>query len=137
MSTEANKALVRRLIEGINTGDLALLEETVAPDYLNHHPAPGQRPGLDGLKELVTASRKAFPDLTYTIEEMVAEQDKVAVRITWRGTHRGEFAGIAPTGRTVTVSALELLHIKDGKIIENWSHHDILALMQQLGALPS
>jgi steroid delta-isomerase-like uncharacterized protein len=137
MPTEANKVIVRRLIEGFNTGDLALLEETVAPQYLNHHPFPGQQPGLDGLKELLTAFRRSFPDLTFTIEEMVAEQDYVTERVSWRGTHRAEFAGIAPTGRTVTVSGIEMFHIADGKIIESWIHHDLLALFQQLGAIPT
>ena len=138
VSLEANQALGRRLlVEDISQGDLALAEEIIAPDFHDHTNPPGMQHGIDGHKAVVTLFRAAFPGLRFVPEEMVAEGDRVAVRTTMHGTHQGEFFGIPPTGRRVTVSGTHILRIADGKIAEHWGNNDDLGLMQQLGVVPT
>ena len=136
MSTEENKALVRRLIEEAwNEGNLATIDEILSPDYVLHIDAPGP-PGREGYKQDVTMHRTAFPDLRFTIEDMVAEGDKVVLRATLRGTHKGEYIGIAPTGKQITLTAISIRRIEGGQIAEEWVELDMLGLMQQLGVVP-
>jgi len=136
MSTEANKALVRRLIEEAwNQGNPDVIDELVSLDYVLHIDAPGP-PGREGYKRDVLMHRTAFPDLRFTIEDMVAEGDKVVLRATLRGTHRGEYIGIAPTGKQITLTAISIRRITDGQIAEEWVEMDMLGLMQQLGVAP-
>lgn len=136
MSTE-NKHILRRFFEEIfNQGNLAVADTIVAADYINHNPAPGEPPGCEGLKQFVTYMRNTFPDLHITVEDQVAEDDKVVTRFTISGTQRREFAGIPPTGRKVTVTALNIHRVSDGQICEGWLNWDALGMMQQLGALP-
>jgi len=138
MSTEQNKALMRRFYEEISKGNLAALDELVAADLVDHSPfVPGQAPGRQGTLELFTMIRAAFPDLHVTVEDMVAEGDKVAVRGTMSGTHKGEFTGIAPTGKQITVGTIEILRIVGGKMVEHWNVIDSLGMMQQLGVVPA
>jgi steroid delta-isomerase-like uncharacterized protein len=138
MSTEQNKAIVRRFIEAVqNEGDLAALDALVAPGYVNHSTPPGVPPDREGLKQLTALFRAAFPDGRMTIEEMVAEGDRVATRKTFRGTHRGELLGLPPTGRAVEIALLDLVRLADGQVVESWSVADELGLLRQLGALPS
>ena len=137
MSAEQNKAILRRFFEEIfNNGDLSVADEIVAADYVNHNPAPGETPGLEGLKEFVTNLRTAFPDVSFTIDDEVAEGDKVVTRWTCRGTHQAEFAGIPASGNHVTFSAINIHHVVDGKIQEAWVKWDTLDFMQQLGVIP-
>ena len=137
MSTEQNKAILRRFFEELfNRGDLSVADEIVAVDYLAHDPAPGETPGLQGLKEFVTSTRTAFPDVTFTIDDEIAEGDKVATRWTFRGTHQDEFAGIPASGNHVTFSALNIHRIVNGKLQEAWLKADTLDYLQQLGAIP-
>ena len=138
MSTEQNKAIVRRFIEAVqNEGDLAALDALAAPGYVNHSTPPGVPPNREGLKQLTALFRAAFPDGRMTIEEMVAEGDRVATRKTFRGTHRGELLGLPPTGRAVEIALLDLVRLADGQVVESWSVADELGLLRQLGALPS
>jgi steroid delta-isomerase-like uncharacterized protein len=139
MSVESNKAIMRRYFdEAWNQGKLDVLDELVAPTYVNHSPGmPGLPPGPQGLKPVFTLFLSAFPDLRYTIEDQVAEGDRVVTRYTMRGTHRGDFAGIAPTGRAVTVTGIQIERLENGQIMEHWRASDDLGLMQQLGRIPS
>jgi steroid delta-isomerase-like uncharacterized protein len=139
MSPGEIKAAARRIYETLNTalraGDLATLDDVIAADAVDHNPAPGQTPGLEGIKRSFGAFRTAFPNLRLTVEEMIAEGDKVAARITTRGTHKGKFLGIPPTGKHVTQTGIDILRIVDGKIVERWGEFDNLSLLQQLGAV--
>jgi len=132
--TEENKTLVWRLFEEvINTGDLNRADALVDRDFVEHNPAPGQGTGLDGFKLLMAMLRAAFPDLRITIDELVAEDDKVSVRLTARGTHEGTFAGVPATGNRVAWEGISMLRISEGRIAERWFHADTAGLMRQLG----
>ena len=132
---EANKALIRRHFAEIwNQYQLHVADELVAPSYRSHFPLPGQPPGIAGFKFAVQALRASFPDLIITIHDLIAEDDKVAARLTARGTHQGSFRGIAPTGRSVEWSGIRIFRIAGGKIVEHWANWDDLGLLQQLGA---
>src|SRR3712207_886963 len=114
MSTEENKALLRRFFEDLfMQGDLAIADEIVAASYVNHNPMPGETPGREGLKQFVTMLRTAFPDAAWTIEDQVAEGEKVVTRFTVTGTHQAEFAGIPATGKSVRGTALNIHRVAD------------------------
>ena len=136
MSIEENKVLLRRLFEEVwNQGNLATVDELLAADYVLHDPAMLIR-GPEGFKAYVSAFRVAFPDLHATIEDQIAQDDKVAMRFTVRATHKGEFQGLPPTGKQITLSGINIQRFVDGKIVENWVNLDALGLLQQLGVLP-
>ena len=135
VSVEANKAVVRRFVgEVLAQGNFAALNALAAPDCLDHAAPPGHPSGLVAISHLVVLWHAAFPDLQITIEDLLGEGEKVAVRATLRGTHRGDFFGVLPTGRQVTVTALELYCLAGGKIVERWAVVDTLGLLHQLGA---
>jgi len=138
MSVEASKALVRRFYEDVvNKGDMRLAEEVLAADYVEHPSFPGTPSGLAGFRQFVAMVATAFPDLHVTVEDVIAEGDKVAARVTVSGTHRGVLLGtIQPTGTHATWTGIDLIRIADGKIVERWSQRDLLGLMQQLGVIP-
>ena len=130
-----NKALVVRFVEAFwSTGNLAAADELMAPDVVIHQPEVG---GIAGLKAFNTAIRVAFPDWHSTPEELLAEGDRVAERGTGRGTQRGEFQGIPPTGKQVAVPGVVFYRIQDGTIAEFRGSFDLLSLLQQLGASPA
>ncbi len=138
MSTTENKAIVRRNFEDAwNKMNLAIVDELFTPDYIGRfaaHPQPVS--GIEACKQFMSGYFVAFPDAHFTIEDMVAEGDKVVARWTVRGTHRGVLAGIPPTGRPITVTGMWILRIAGGKIAEQWGINDTLGLMQQLGVVP-
>jgi steroid delta-isomerase-like uncharacterized protein len=136
MSTEENKALVRRMFEAYNKHSLAGVEELFAPDYVWHGPAAYPDMDLAAMKQVMTPFFTAFPDLHYTLEDLIAEGDKVVWRFTARATHRGEFMGIAATGKVVTYTGIVISRFAGGKCVEDWEQADMLGLMQQLGAVP-
>ncbi len=137
MSTEENKALVRRWGEEVwGKGNLAAIDELLAADIVFNYPPPGVAPNREAYKQTVTMYHVALPDIQYTVEDMIAEGDKVAVRWTGRGTQKGEFMGIAPTGKQVTITGNSILRIAGGKIVEEWTEEDILGVLQQLGVFP-
>jgi len=137
MSLEDNKEVIRAYVETIfNQKQVDRAGELVAPDYVDHAALPGQAPGLEGVKPK-WAMYLAIPDLRVTIEELVAEGDKVAVRRSYAGTHRGELLGIPPTGKQVQIGGISIFRLAQGKIAEHWEQLDRLALMQQLGVLPT
>jgi steroid delta-isomerase-like uncharacterized protein len=140
MSLEANKAIVMQLYEEVfNKGDLDLADKLIAPNAINHDPQlpPSVPIGPQGLKAVVTMLRSAFPDDHHTIEHLVAEGDKVVVRLTHSGTHQGTFLGLPPTGKHITNTSIHIFRFADGKLVEAWANRDDLGLMQQLGAIPA
>jgi len=138
MSIEENKAFMRRMYEEVhNKGNLAVIDEVTAVDFIDHDPMVAELPpGPEGVKQEFSMLRAAFPDLHVTVEDMVAEGDKVVSRLTMRGTHKGEFMGIAPTGKQITVAVIDILRIVGGKIVEHWNIVDNLGMMQQLSVVP-
>ena len=133
-----NVALVRRAVDAFNRGDLAAVDEVFAADYVDHDRFRiGVPPGPAGVKQAWTMFRAAFPDLQASIAELVAAGDKVVVRGSLHGTHRGELIGIPPTGRQVTVTLIDINRIAGGQLVERWAEADMLGLLQQLGALPA
>ena len=138
MSVEHNKALVRRLYEeAFNKGNLAVVDEILAPTYIRHGLAPGAPPGPESTKQVFTMMRTAFPDLRITVEDMVGEGDKVVARMIVRGTHQGEYMGIAPTGKQVTVTTIGIYRFAGSKLEEAWIQMDELGMLQQLGVVPT
>ena len=138
MSAEENKAIVRREAEEIfSQGNLDAADEIYAPDFVGHEPTtPEGIRGLEGARQFAAVYREAFPDLQLTVEDQLAEGDKVATRFTARGTHQGELEGIAPTGNQVEIKGIYISRIAEGKIAEDWTNFDALGLMQQIGAIP-
>ena len=140
MSTEANKAIARRFLEEVfGQGKLAVADEIVAPDHVDRGPnsLPGLPPGPEGSKMIVTVYRNAFPDIQFTIDEQIAEGDKVVTRWTGHGTHKGELAGIPATGKSATVTGIGVDRIVNGKIVESWGIFDQFGMLQQLGVIPA
>ncbi len=137
MSTEENKALVHRLFEeAFNKKNASVIDELLDPNFVNYDfPAPA--PGAEGVKQVTAMFLAAFPDMHVTIEEELAEGDKVITRGYFSGTHRGEFQGIPPTGKTIHVKYIDIWRVQNGKLVENWVQQDILGMMQQLGAIPA
>jgi steroid delta-isomerase-like uncharacterized protein len=137
MSTEENKALARRVIEQMfNEGNLDVADELLALDYVDHDPSlPEDVHGPEGFKQYVGMYRSAFSDLHVQIEDQLAEGDRVATRWTGTGTHDGELAGIAPTGKRVTVPGMEIVRIANGRLVEGWEGYDSGTLMRQLGVM--
>ena len=136
MSIEENKALIRRIYEEMNRQNWAGIEELHAPDAVFHGMPPGISPGLAGAKQLLTPFWTAFPDAHWAVDDLIAEGDKVVARLTFRGAHQGEFMGIPPTGKVVTVTAIAIYRCAGGKGVEHWWNRDDLGLMQQVGAIP-
>ena len=131
---EDSKAVTRRLIEELfNTGNQEIADEVLATDYVDHSPSHPDLPGLENLKRAVGEWRVAFPDTHNVIEDIVAEGDKVAVRWTTHATHRGEFMGIAATGKRIAVTSFGIFRLSGGKIVESWDTFNVVEMMQQLG----
>jgi steroid delta-isomerase-like uncharacterized protein len=138
MSTEDNKALLRRFYEEVfNQKKTAAIDEFIAPNQVDHSAPAGMPGGIEGTKQLIGMYLTAFPDLHFTVEEMIAEGDKVVARLTSRGTHLGTYMGIPPTGKHVTVTAIDIIRIAGGKSREHWLEMDTLGLLQQLGVVPA
>ena len=139
MSTlqEQNKALVRRIFEeGINQNKQGVFEELIAPSYVNHD-VPAPTPGLEGFQMVIGVFLAAFPDMRVTIEEELAEGDKVITRGYFTGTHKGDFQGIPPTGKQIKVKYIDIWLVENGKLVENWVRLDELGMMQLLGVIPT
>lgn len=137
MSTEANKAIVRRVFEEIwEQGNLAAIDELIAPNFVFHDPN-FQLQGRDSYKQMVSATRTAFPDVSGTIDDQIAEGDKVVTRFTQHCTHTGEFVwfGLAPTGQRLTITGIEVNRIEAGKIVDRWLSLDLLGMLQQMGVV--
>ena len=136
MTQEQMIAATRRVIEeGFGEGRLNVLDEVMAPGFVEHQ--AGISPAtVDGVKRSISSLRAAFPDMTLRIEEIVVSGDEAWARSTGRGTHRGPFMGLPATGKPFTVTVMDVCRFEDGKMVEHWGVADQLALMAQIGALP-
>ena len=138
MSAET-KGIARRLLEeAFNSGNLDVVDELLAPEFVNHDAAlPEPTVGVAAAKASIAGYRAAFPDLRLTVELQVAEGEFVTTRWTGRGTHQGDLMGMAATGKQATVTGITIDQIADGRIVESWTNWDTLGLMQQLGVVPA
>jgi len=138
MSTEQNKAIVRQLVEEvINKNNSSLASEILAADIIEHEETPpGVPSGIEGTKMLFAMLHTAFPDFEATINDLIAEDDKVVVFMTWEGTQNGEWMGMPPSGKQMSINVIDIFRAADGKLVEHWGITDSMAMMQQLGAMP-
>jgi steroid delta-isomerase-like uncharacterized protein len=135
--SEENKALVRRFVDEVQSGgNIDVIDELCSPEFVNHSAPPGMPADCEGVKLVTAMFRQAFPDSYFTVENMIAEGDKVATRKTFHGTHEGEFLGIPPTGRPVSIGLIDIVRVADGRVVEHWSIGDSLGMMEQLGVIP-
>ena len=138
MSTEENKAIVRRMTEEFyNQGNVESAERFFAATYVHHDPASPHMRDRDGLKQGLRAFLTGCPDLHITIDQLLAEGDMVTKRWTYHATHTSDLSGLPPTGKRITMSGLELFRLEGGKIVECWLGYDNLSLLQQLGVIPT
>ncbi|HLJ32459.1 MAG TPA: ester cyclase [Ktedonobacteraceae bacterium] len=137
MSTEQNRAHDRRFVEEVwSQGNMSAVDEVLANNYILHDPSRTIH-GPEGFKQFVSMFRSAFPDLHMTIEDQIAEGDKLVRRFKVHGTHQGELQDIPPTGKQVTVSGILISRYENGKLAEDWSNFDALGMLQQLGVIPA
>src|SRR6266536_2416916 len=138
MSSDENKALVRRFYEEIDKGNVEAMDEFVAQDYLDHNPPPfpGIAPGLEGLKQAFRMFQKATPGYHH-IEDQIAEGDKVVTRLTSYGKHEGDLPGAPRTGNDMKMTSITIHRIANGKIVEKWAEKDMISLLQQIGVMPA
>jgi steroid delta-isomerase-like uncharacterized protein len=135
--SERNKTIARKVFEDIQSQrKLALIDELMAGDYVGHTP-PNDIHGPEGARQFEAMLHEAFPDYRVTVEDQIAEGDEVATRWTARGTHKGKFQGMPPTGKQITMSGITIFRIANGKLVEGWNKPDLLGMLQQLGAVPA
>jgi steroid delta-isomerase-like uncharacterized protein len=138
MSQDEIKSIVRYAIEEfLNKGNMTVADELFATHFINHSPSLGTTPDREGLKQYITVVRTIMPDCHFTVEDLIAEGDKVVCRMTVHGTHSGEIMGIPPTGKALTTTATTILRLEGGKVVERWNNTDDLGLLQQIGILPA
>jgi predicted ester cyclase len=131
------KSAHRLVVDGINKGDLSVIDEVLAPNYVEHALPPGMPPTRDGFKMFITAFRQAFPDFSYTIEDELADGDKVVHRLTGKGTMKGDFQGMKASGKTATWQEMHIGRLDaSGKLVEHWATVDQLGMLAQLGFGP-
>jgi steroid delta-isomerase-like uncharacterized protein len=135
VSDEADlRECYRRIIEAIGQDDPNVLGGLLQPDLVDHNPMPDQAPGRDGFKQWMAAVRTTFPDLRGTVNDLLVAEDRVAARVTWRGTHRGDFAGVPATNRPVSFAAFHIVRFAQGRAAEWWGTADLLSALRQIGA---
>jgi steroid delta-isomerase-like uncharacterized protein len=137
MGAEENRRLAQRFFDEVMNGmDATAAEEILAPEFATHHPNFPVARGPEGVLGVLNMLRSAIPDLQYAVQDTIADDATVAVRWLASGTHRGDFMGIQPTGNPVSVSGIDIFHVRAGRIVEGWVNSDILGLMQQFGVIP-
>jgi steroid delta-isomerase-like uncharacterized protein len=136
MSQQANIAATERLGAAVNSGNLNELNTVFAPNVVDRDPASDQQPGPEGFIHFFTGFRAAFPDLTISVEQLVADEDNVAIAYTVTGTHQGDFLGIPATGRQIKARGLQIARFENGQIVERWGSSDQLGILQQIGVNP-
>ena len=131
----ANKKVVRRYFEEVlSIGNLTLIGELISPNYVSHYPAGYELGGgPEDVRQIVTSVRRAFPDVHFTVDDLIAEDEKVVCRWTFQGTQEGDFMGIPATGKKATVMGIAVYRVVNGQIAEAWFTWDALGLMRQLG----
>jgi steroid delta-isomerase-like uncharacterized protein len=136
--TELNKSVIRRFVDEVqNKKDWDVYDELNGPEFVNHSAPPGIPSDREGGKIYLGAFLNAFPDCRFTVDDMIAEGDQVVTKKTFTGTHEAEFAGIPPTGKRVTLQFVDIMRVRDGRIVEHWLSMDQLSFMQQLGVIPT
>jgi len=136
MSKEKNKEIQQKFGEAINTGNLENLKDLVADDVKDHDPAPNQGPGPQGYIDFFTMMRNAFPDMKVEVKQLVADEDNVAFAYTLTGTHKGDFMGVAGTGKSIKARGMQISRFENGKMVERWGSSDELGILKQIGANP-
>lgn len=137
MTTEQNKAVIRRLNDEFwNKGNVSVVDDVVAADFVDHD-TPGKAPGREGLKQFIIPFRDAFSDIQSTVEDLIGEGDKITWRWTFRGTHSGPVMGIPATGKVITLTGITIDRIAGGQIVERWNQMDAMGMLQQLGVIPA
>jgi steroid delta-isomerase-like uncharacterized protein len=136
MSQQDNIAATKRLGEAVNSGNLEALNDVFAPNVLDRDPASDQEPGPAGFIHFFTGFRAAFPDLNIAVEQLVADEDNVAIAYTVTGTHEGDFLGIPATGRKIKARGVQIARFENGQIVERWGSSDQLGILQQIGVNP-
>ena len=137
MGTDLKTKLQRIPLEILNEGNLGLIDEIFAPDYVTHTPAQGLAPTRDGFKQFALALRAAFPDLRYTLEDSIEAGDKIVTRVSASGTMRGDFAGMRATNKHATWSEIHIVRVADERVVEHWGLVDQLGMLVQLGVMPA
>jgi len=137
MSQQDNIKTQQMMGDAINSGTLEVLQEVMAPNVVDHDPAPDQGEGPDGFIQFFTMFRTAFPDLKVAVDHMVADEDNVAIAYTVTGTHRGDFNGVDATGEHIEVRGMQIARFENGKIVERWGSSDELGILKQLGVSPA
>jgi len=135
MPTDA-KSLVRRFYDGVGAGDLSVIDELVADDFVDHEDFPGLEPNKKGVKQFFAVLRSAFPDLRMEVREMLADDDLVSVRVIATGTHQADFMGMPSSGKRIEVQVFDVFRILGGQVTEHWGLMDAMTMLQQLGGMP-
>ena len=133
MTMQDNLAVQQEFGSAVNSGQLELLRDLIAPDVVDHDPAPDQGPGPEGYIRMFGALRTSFPDLSVSVDQLVTDQDKIAIAYTITGTQKGEFLGVAPTGRKIRARGVQIARFRAGKMVERWGSSDQLGILQQIG----
>ena len=136
MSQQDNIKTQQAFGEAVNSGNLSAIRDLVAPDAVDHDPAPDQGVGPEGFIQFFTMLRTAFPDLKIAVDHMVADDDNVAFAYTVTGTHSGDFLGVPATGKTISARGMQITRFENGKQVERWGSSDQLGILQQIGAAP-
>jgi len=133
MSTEQNKSMLKRIFSELNKGNFNVIDEFFAEDFVDQYPAPGETPTKAGFKQFLAGTHKSFPDWRWSLEDILAEGDKVAYRFTMKGTDKGGYIGMPPTGKKVSLTGIGILRFANSKIVERWTIADAMTLLHQLG----
>ena len=133
MSTKQNKAGLKRLFAEFNKKNIAMIDELFAEDFVDRYPSPGETPNTEGFKQFLAGFYEAFPDCRWSLEDIVAEGDRVAYRFTMQGTNKGEYIGMPATGKKVNYDSVGILRFSNGKVAERWTLVDSMTFMHQLG----
>ena len=134
MTKQDNLAVQQKFGSAVNSGQLELLRDVIAADVVDHDPAPDQGAGPEGYIRMFAALQASFPDLAVSVDQIVTDDDKIAIAYTMTGTQKGEFLGIAPTGRKIRARGVQIARFQDGKMVERWGSSDQLGILQQIGA---
>lgn len=138
MTSESSRQIMDRFVKFINTADSKMADDLISPDAIFHVPGqPEPMRGPIGYLSIIGIMRSGFPDIQWTLDDLVAEDDKVAARYTMRGTHSGSFMGVPPTGKSIMVKSMAFYRLSNGQFIEEQGLPDMLELMHQIGAVPS
>jgi len=136
VAAETNRAIVRAWFDAFNTNNLDRVDDLFAPDVVDYTAPPGAPPGVAGMKALISVYRAAFPDIHFTVEQIIAEDDRMAGQWTARGTQTGPLLDIPPTGKPMEISGIFIMHVSGDKVTEHWVQFDQMGMLQQLGVIP-